>query len=79
MVRVEEPLPAILVGAKLAVAPEGNPVILSLTVPINPSVSAVEITTLALDPAVAVWDSDEAEIEKSPTGVTGKWWILPAR
>ena len=34
--RVVDPEPATEAGVKLAVAPEGNPVTLKLTVPVNP-------------------------------------------
>jgi hypothetical protein len=36
--RVEDPEPATELGVKLAVAPEGNPVTLKLTFPLNPLV-----------------------------------------
>jgi hypothetical protein len=35
-VTIEDPEPEIEAGAKLAVAPVGNPVILKLTFPVNP-------------------------------------------
>jgi hypothetical protein len=35
-VKVEDPEPGTEVGAKLAVAPVGNPVTLKLTFPVNP-------------------------------------------
>ena len=35
-VMVEEPEPATVVGEKLAVAPEGRPLTLKLTAPVNP-------------------------------------------
>jgi hypothetical protein len=34
--RVEDPEPETKLGLKLAVAPEGNPVMLKLTFPLNP-------------------------------------------
>jgi hypothetical protein len=40
MVSVEEPEPVTAVGLKLAVAPEGNPLTLKLTVPVKPPVGA---------------------------------------
>ena len=35
-VKVEDPEPETEVGAKLAIAPEGNPLTLKLTFPVNP-------------------------------------------
>ena len=42
-VKVEEPEPATELGEKLAVAPEGNPVTLKLTFPVDP-LGAVTLT-----------------------------------
>ena len=40
-VRVEVPVPVMLAGLKLAVAPAGNPVTLGVTVPLNPFTAVV--------------------------------------
>ena len=40
-VRVDVPAPVMVAGLKLAVAPDGNPVTLGVTVPLNPFIAVV--------------------------------------
>ena len=72
IVKVDVPIPLITVGLNAAVVPGGKPLMLSFTLPINPPKSAVETVKLALEPAVTDCDAGVGEIEKSPTGTTGR-------
>src|SRR5581483_8994022 len=70
MVTVDEPEPVTDVGLKAAVAPEGRPPAVSVTLPPKPL------------RAVTVWEPGAAEIEKSAAGVTmsvtvALWTRLP--
>jgi hypothetical protein len=42
MARVEEPAPVMEVGLKLAAAPDGNPLKLNATLPLNPLTTDVD-------------------------------------
>jgi hypothetical protein len=65
MLSVAEPDLVIDAGPKLAVAPLGNPLALSETVPPNPFSAPTEIAKLVLPPAVTFCEAGVAVIEKS--------------
>ena len=70
MVRVELPESVTEAGFKLAVTPEGTPLVLSDTVPVNP-LSAPTLTVYVVPlPAVTVCEAGEAAMEKSGSALT---------
>src|SRR5580698_9257426 len=68
-----EPMPGVTVaGLKRAVAPDGSPVVVSVTALLKISPAGVVATTtlkVAAAPAETVWEDGLALTEKSPTGV----------
>ena len=70
-VSVLVPAPATEVGEKDAVAPEGNPLAVKLTVPVNPPAAETEMLELVLPPAVTVTTLGLAEREKSGEAACG--------
>ena len=52
MARLIEPLPLTVVGVKLAVAPEGKPATLNVTVPVKPLIAAILVKNVAELPAM---------------------------
>ena len=62
---VEDPDPLTDTGLKLAVAPEGKPLALRETLPVNPFVGLIFTVYVALFPAVTVPVVGVAEIVKS--------------
>jgi len=65
---VDVPLVVTVVGLKLAEAPEGNPLALNVTVPVNP-LSAPIVTVYVVElPAVTVCVPGETPTEKSGVG-----------
>ena len=65
---VELPLAVIVVGLKLAEAPVGNPLALSVTVPVNPFRAPMVTVYVVELPAVTVCVEGETPTEKSGTG-----------
>jgi len=64
---VDDPEPVTDIGLKLALAPDGNPLALQLTTPVNPpDAVAVAVYDVPL-PAVTVCEAGDAVTEKSPT------------
>ena len=67
-VNVEEPLPVMEVGVKVAVAPVGRPAIVRATLPAKPFDAVVDTVYVVFPPMVTVCELGEAEIEKSGAG-----------
>ena len=65
---VELPLAVIVVGLKLAEAPVGNPLALSVTVPVNPFRAPMVTVYVVELPAATVCEAGAAPMEKSGTG-----------
>src|SRR5438067_2425302 len=66
--KVEEPEVVTDIGLKLPVAPDGNPLALRFTLPVNPFNALIVVVKVALFPALTVCDEGLAEIEKSGAG-----------
>jgi hypothetical protein len=66
-VRVEDPEPATEVGEKLAVAPEGSPVTLKLTFPLNPTDGVTLTLKVVLFPRETTREVGVAVSEKAFT------------
>jgi hypothetical protein len=64
-VKVELPVPVTAVGEKLAVAPVGNPLALSVTVPVNPFKAPTLAVYVAALPTLTVCVLGLADIVKS--------------
>ncbi len=67
-VSVELPEPATETGLKLPPAPEGKPLILKLTVPVNPLEGATATVYMALVPGFTLTEEGVALMEKSGVG-----------
>ena len=65
-VSVLEPAPDTACGLNVAVLPDGNPLTLMLTVPVNPAMGLTLIVYVVLLLATTVWVAGDAESEKSP-------------
>jgi len=69
MVSVDDPEPPLMeAGLKFAVAPEGRPVALSVTVPAYPLAGLTVAVYVVLFPAVTVCEAGDADSEKSAGG-----------
>jgi hypothetical protein len=66
-VKVEDPDGPTELGEKLAVAPEGNPVTLKLTLPVNPLDGVTLTLKLVSFPRDKVWEDGVVAIEKAFT------------
>ena len=64
-VKVEDPAPVTEVGLNEHVVPDGQPVTLRPTVPVNPLIAAIDIVEVPDEPGVIVSDVGLLEIEKS--------------
>ena len=73
MVSVLDPDPAMELGLKLAVAREGSPLTLRLTVPVNPFSAPTVTLYVVLDPRVTVCEAGDAAMLKS--GAPPGWLI----
>ena len=62
---VDDPEPVTVDGLKLALARDGNPVALNVTVPLKPLIAATVAVYVVLDPREIVREAGVAEIEKS--------------
>jgi hypothetical protein len=67
---VEVPLAVTVVGLKLAEAPVGNPLALSVTTPVNPFRAPIVTVYVVELPALTVWEAGDAEREKSGADAT---------
>src|SRR5581483_7248077 len=75
MVSVDDPEPPLMeAGLKLAVAPEGKPLALSVTVPVYPFTGVTDAVYVVLLPAVTVCEAGVTDKEKlgTNTGLTVK-------
>ena len=63
-VSVVEPPVAMEAAVKWPVAPEGNPLTLSVSVPVNPLIAAVDTVYRALEPRAMLWKLGVAEMLK---------------
>jgi len=75
MVSVDDPEPPLTeAGLKLAVAPEGKPLALSVTVPAYPLTGLTDAVYVVLFPCVTVCEPGDADSEKlgTNTGLTVK-------
>lgn len=64
---MEDPEPVTEVGEKVAVAPEGKPVTLKLTFPVNPYEGVTLTAYVVPFPSKIVWDDGEDATEKAFT------------
>ena len=64
IVSVDDPEPLTDAGLKLAVAPLGSPLALSITAPVNPFCAVTDTVYVVLLPAVTVWVAGAAASEK---------------